>query len=592
MYLIFFEAFGKKGRKSLNTQAVKSFYPIVIVVYMKSLYPYFIVFVVCSGFYTSALSQNNFRTNVSTFDVIPLTGSGYYNGSDLKGGFSIGRHYFRNQFDTVWKSWSGFAVSALTDTLTAAWSNQYSVVAGGGLNGTAQYAVCYGGGTIIPQHAARLTGFYVCNTTYAYGSMKNGDAFSKKFGGSSGTDKDWFRLNIFNYTKGTRSDSVSFYLADFRSDNPANDYIIKDWSWVDLSAFTQTDSLMIFMESSDNGPFGMNTPAFFAMDDFNAVTPDQIDMFPGLHFNDTGLNISGKVWNGMSDTSGGFVYGKMYFENRYNTQWNVWSGWAVSKDTDTSQAGLNAQYAPVPAKGAYNALKAKSDSSFAVSYGRSVIRFPYKKGGWPVTYLRFAYTNNQYAYNSMKYGDAFSKKFGGAAGTDPDLFSLQIIGYDDRNQPVDTLGEEDMTEELVLADYRMNRNYLSQNWNYYIGPGFKKNVVRMEFQLFSTDNGPFGMNTPAYFCLDNLFEYPIETTGKKVSANLHIYPNPSSQYIHAEVDHATFAGVFDLNGKLVMHWEHPESNRLNIAPLIPGLYLLRVEKEGIVYSGRFFRSVD
>ena len=83
-------------------------------------------------------------------------------------------------------------------------------------------------------------------------------------------DTDWFKLTIWGYTGGNLTvDSVEFYLADYRFPNNSQDYIIKDWNWVDLISLGAIDSLTFVLSSSDVGSFGMNTPAFFAIDNFN-----------------------------------------------------------------------------------------------------------------------------------------------------------------------------------------------------------------------------------------------------------------------------------------------------------------------------------
>ena len=531
-------------------------------------------------------AQNEMRTNVSTFDVVPLKLNGNYNGSDQKGGFWNGHFYYRNSYDTAWKSWSGIAVSNNTDTITNSYTNEYSSITGGGINGTKNYAICYGGGVIIPEKSERLTGFYVTNTTYTYRTIKDGSAFSKKFGGATGNDKDWYRLKIMSFSVGLKSDSLLFYLADYQNDDNAKDYILNKWTWVDLGSFKTSDSLVLSFESSDVGQFGINTPTYAAIDDVNAIPPNGFNMFPGLDFNNTEFFTKGKVWDGKHDTSGGFAYGKLYFENSYNTKWGSWGGWAVSKDNDTTKSGYDAQYSAITATGAR--MKFSGDSSYAVSYGRSVIRLPYKRGGWPVTYFRLAYTNNTYTYKSMKYGDGFSKKFGGPLGTDPDYLKLFIIGYDDNNIPVDTIGMDEMQDEMALADFRMDRQYLNKNWTYIIGPGFKKNIVRMEFQLESTDVGPFGMNTPAYFCLDNLFEYPIEAVDK-TQLNIKIYPNPASDFIITDLQDSEFYEIIYMTGRQFMLNENPQSNKIDISQLPKGIYCLKVKANEMVYSGRFVK---
>jgi len=489
-------------------------------------------------------------------------------------------------FDTSWKTWSGIAVSSNTDTLTNSFTNEYSTISGGGINGTKNYAVCYGGGTIIPESSLKLTGFYVNNTTYTYRTIKEGSVFSKEFGGTSGNDKDWFRIKITNHSNGVKSDSLLFYLADFQNADNTKDYIINKWEWVDLRNFKATDSLIISFESSDTGQYGINTPVYVAMDDFNAIPPDNIDMV-NLHFNEADFFKNGKVYNGQFDTSGGFAYSKLYFENSYNTQWGSWSGWAVSKDNDTTKTGFNAQYSAITAKGASQQIN--SDSSYALSYGRSVIRLPYKKSGWPISYFRFSYTNNTYTYKSMRYGDAFSKKFGGILGTDPDYLKLFVVGFDANNVPVDTLGMDKMQDEMALADFRMNRQYLNKNWTNYIGGGFKKNIVRMEFFLESTDNGTFGMNTPAYFCLDNLFEYPVESISKTNKLSLRLFPNPASKSIYVDLQNINVIEIMDLNGRTIYRNEAPSSNEIDISGFLNGIYVLKAASGQNFYTSRFVK---
>jgi hypothetical protein len=103
--------------------------------------------------------------------------------------------------------------------------------------------------------------------------MLDGDAFAKRFGGETGDDPDFFKLTIKKYLNGSiGEDSVDFFLADYRFDNNDEDYLIRDWTWVDLTSLGDCDSLSFSLSSSDNGMFGMNTPAFFCID--NVTTED------------------------------------------------------------------------------------------------------------------------------------------------------------------------------------------------------------------------------------------------------------------------------------------------------------------------------
>ncbi|MEL7532419.1 MAG: DUF4465 domain-containing protein, partial [Bacteroidota bacterium] len=64
------------------------------------------------------------------------------------------------------------------------------------------------------------------------------------------------------------TDSVDFYLADYRFTDNTQDYIVKDWVWLDLTSLGDADSLLFGLSSSDTGVSGMNTPAYFCIDNF------------------------------------------------------------------------------------------------------------------------------------------------------------------------------------------------------------------------------------------------------------------------------------------------------------------------------------
>ena len=63
------------------------------------------------------------------------------------------------------------------------------------------------------------------------------------------------------------NDASQFYLADFRD---GKSEIVKDWQYCDLSALGQVSKVSFTLTSSDNGDYGMNTPAYFCLDQFGA----------------------------------------------------------------------------------------------------------------------------------------------------------------------------------------------------------------------------------------------------------------------------------------------------------------------------------
>jgi hypothetical protein len=222
-----------------------------------------------------------FAQHDATFENLTLAPNSYYDGSDLSGGFLSGDAYFYNFYDTAYGGYwaDGFVYSDVKNDTTAGYTNEYASAADGGAFGSDNYAVAYtgGGAPVIalrgfaPGHP--VYGFYVTNSTYAYLSMKNGDQFAKKFGGPTGTDPDWFRLTVKGYLNGNVvPDSVDVYLADFRSPDTTQHYILHSWQFVNLQSLGNVDSLFFLQYSSDTGAYGMNTPAYFCMDNF--ITTD------------------------------------------------------------------------------------------------------------------------------------------------------------------------------------------------------------------------------------------------------------------------------------------------------------------------------
>ena len=62
---------------------------------------------------------------------------------------------------------------------------------------------------------------------------------------------------------------VDFYLADYRSDNEADHYYVKDWTWVNLSTLGTVDQLNFEVTASRSNEWGTTTPTYFCMDNFN-----------------------------------------------------------------------------------------------------------------------------------------------------------------------------------------------------------------------------------------------------------------------------------------------------------------------------------
>ena len=220
------------------------------------------------------------NASLGNFEDLTLPAESYWNGADGTGGFTSGTAFYKNNYDPNWGSWDGWAYSNISDNTTPGYTNQYGAITGTGFGGGGIYGIAwdsnaagFGGNPPTIEltdttEGYTLDGAYFTNTTYAYLSMQDGDAFAKKFGGPDGNDPDWFLLEVVgikaddSYTENT----VEFYLADFRFEDNSEDYILDEWSWVNLGALGNVTGLEFRISSSDTSMSMLNTPAYFAMD--------------------------------------------------------------------------------------------------------------------------------------------------------------------------------------------------------------------------------------------------------------------------------------------------------------------------------------
>lgn len=220
------------------------------------------------------------ETKTVDFESLTVGSSSYWNGSDGTGLFNSVGVTFENNFNTSYGSWDGFVYSQKADILTSGINNQYSVY--DATNGTNKFALYYPpfGADAIASFPAGIEytvkNISICNSTYTALSMKNGDNYSKKFGGTTGNDKDWFKMTAIGYNAaGDSVKSVDFYLADYRFDDNSKDYIVSKWTTVDLSSLGKINKMTFRLSSTDNSAWGMNTPAYVCLDNikYEVVTP-------------------------------------------------------------------------------------------------------------------------------------------------------------------------------------------------------------------------------------------------------------------------------------------------------------------------------
>lgn len=219
---------------------------------------------------------------VVTFEDLSLSGSAtYFNGDpgglapgdSHDGTFASGGVAFANNYAVDaqygYGYWWGFAYSRVQNSTDGSWTNQYAAKPGAGATGSATYAVAYVGPAALAfSGPVTVAGFRVANTTYAYSVMTETDpnSFSTPLSATNG----WLKLSVAGSLGGVAGTTVEHYLADFRTIGSPG--ASAAWSWLDLSALGAVDALSFSITGSDTDPvFGLNTPAYFAMDDLTYV---------------------------------------------------------------------------------------------------------------------------------------------------------------------------------------------------------------------------------------------------------------------------------------------------------------------------------
>lgn len=217
----------------------------------------------------------------ASFDDVTLGSNGYWTGEEGENEMFSGGWIFTNYYSQSYSFWGGFTASNHTDLTQTGMDAQYTAITAGGYDGSAQYGVAYTFGAQTDVYASdgqahTVTGCYVTNNLWAYQSVVNGDASSTPFGGTTGNDPDWFKLtatgkNASGQTIGT----LDFYLADYRFDNNEQDYVVDTWEWFDLSPLGAVHTISFSLSSTKGNQYGMLTPAYFCIDDFNGTAPGQ-----------------------------------------------------------------------------------------------------------------------------------------------------------------------------------------------------------------------------------------------------------------------------------------------------------------------------
>lgn len=380
---------------------------------------------------------------------------------------------------TDYNFWYGFTVAQCEDTTYATMTDQFHCVAGGGLAGKGTpYILAYAMEGMGPTSPCEVhfdaeylpKEVYLCTGSWAqHNVLVDGGGHTFAAG-----DSLVIEIQGLDENHSVMDKKVSFFLADYRSEDPANWTLNRDWERCDLRALGNVYGLVFTMKSSDVGSYGTNTALYFALDGLKIMKDMKVATFEDvvipepesvLHLTTTGPITSGS-YNFYQEVVDYGEWGVYYFGNLPSNKSD--NDFVSYLDAEKSANG-----------GAYEG------QNFMV-WNQSSSNEDYITLDREHVVPGFFLNNTAYAVNSMTQGDGYAKKF-----TADDWFRLTVQGLLN-GIPVNT---------QVVVDLAAEGKYIDK-WTW-IDLSSLGLVDEIRFSLSSSDTGKNGMNTPAYFCMDN-----------------------------------------------------------------------------------------
>lgn len=192
-----------------------------------------------------------------------------------------------------------------------------------------------------------------------------------------------------------------------------------------------------------------------------------------------------------AEETGRFYSGSYAFDYGAMPGLNFWYGFTPSNETDNAFESLGHQFRSAPG-GAFDG------NNFIVAYpqGQSISVTNSADGiVIPGVYL----TNSAYAYASMHDGDGYAQPFDQGS-----WFKITITGTraDGSSSSID----------YYLGDYRSENEadrYISNRWEW-VDLRSLGAVTTLGFTFDGSDRSTYGLNTPAYVCIDRLGALPAD----------------------------------------------------------------------------------
>jgi len=270
--------------------------------------------------------------------------------------------------------------------------------------------------------------------------------------------------------------------------------------------------------------------------------------------------------NGYAGSSN-FSMAGFTFSNVYDAAWGSWNGFSISNVTDNTTSGWGNQYSAFPGSG-------RNSENYGVYYPEGSIQ-----GNSSQAIDSFYISNTTYAAISMRDGDAYGKQFGSIYAADgitldgtngEDFYRVWVIaeGYSGIKDSV----------EVYLADYRFTDNsqdYIFDSWIKVDLSTFGILPYSITFRIESSDIGAFGINTPTYFAIDDLYQSQIEGIDENTILSIDVYPNPVRDLLTVKGENGILT-LKDINGKIILTENHFGVSILNLQDFNSGIYFLEL----------------
>ncbi len=402
--------------------------------------------------------------------------------------------------DGLWYSWEDDKTT-LGSGLTNAWGGYYGYAEGGVAisnyidanlangdyehqlavpvsNGTDNFAVVFCTAYLTFKEASVIESMDVIPTTYTLNVMKNGNSMAQPL-----TDAGSFLTVVATgYVSGEKTTAIEFDLA-------RDGQMIEDWTTVDFSALGAADSIVFTMVGSDAGSCGLNTPAYFAID--NVVIGDQ----PQPVVSDDQVTFEGSYFTALIDNPQ--YMGPQLYPQGDEAQLYTWKD-----ETTTLGGGVTNSYGDLQYWGGGIAISNYIDANLANGDYEHQLAVPVSNGtdNFAVVFCTASLTLDEakviksmdivpttYTFNVMKNGNSMAH-----ALTDAGSFlTVVATGYNGNEEPqvlkFDLARDGVFVEDWTTVDFSA------------LGA-----VTKIEFTMEGSDTGDWGLNTPQYFAIDNV----------------------------------------------------------------------------------------